>query len=85
MRLRRTPKTQAGRAAIGAVVAPQGKRAGAAGLVQRIRGVLVRRSVERAVRQAPAAAALVFGIALGVMIGAALMLSAIVAAAREAS
>lgn len=77
---------QAGRAAGAAVAAaPLGKWSGPAGLVKRVRGALVRRQVIKAVASVPAGAALVLGLAVGIMLGAALMLSVIVDAAREGS
>lgn len=67
------------------MTAPPGTWSTRAGLVQRVRGALVRRQVIKAVASVPAGAALVLGLAVGVLLGAALMLSVIVDAAREAS
>lgn len=77
---------QAGRAAGAAVAAaPLGKWSAPAGLVKRFRGALVRRQVIKAAASVPAGAALVLGLVVGIMLGAALMLSVIIDAAREGS
>lgn len=81
MRLRRKNR-QAGPDAGAVVAAPMGKRA-RAGLVQHIRGALVRRQAIKAVASIPAGAALAVGLAVGIAIGAALMLSTIVQLVKE--
>lgn len=82
-RAARRQDRQAGRAVGAVVAAPMGKRAARAGLVQRIRGALVRRQVVRAVAQIPAGAALAVGLAVGIVIGVALVLGTISEIIRE--
>lgn len=83
MRLRNRDHQAGRRAGAVVVTAPLGKWSAPAGLVRRVKGAMVRRQVTKAAARIPAGAALVVGLAVGIMIGAALMLSVLIDAARE--